>query len=101
MKIKKFNATSVHGYLSIDINFFPDLTFITGVNGSGKTSALRLLMALLVPDIEEKAYPLCSGAPYCMCLRGAYHLSDRSHHMQAARLSRASCLLESGGLDRE
>ena len=55
MQITKLNAEKVHGYLSIDIDFFPDLTFLTGLNGSGKTSALRLLMALLTPTIEEFA----------------------------------------------
>lgn len=53
MKITRFSATNVHGFLPIEMNFFPDLTFLTGLNGSGKTSALRLLMALLTPSIEE------------------------------------------------
>jgi predicted ATPase len=53
MKITHFHAENVHGYLPIDIEFFPDLTFLTGLNGSGKTSALRLLMALLTPNITE------------------------------------------------
>lgn len=43
----------VHGYMPLDIEFFDDLTFLTGLNGSGKTSALRLLMALLTPNIDE------------------------------------------------
>jgi hypothetical protein len=33
--------------------FHPDLTFLTGLNGSGKTTALRLLMGLLGPDLTE------------------------------------------------
>ena len=53
MKVTKLHAKNVHGYLSIDIEFFDDLTFLTGLNGSGKTSALRLLMALLTPNIHE------------------------------------------------
>lgn len=53
MKITRLHAENVHGYLPIDIEFFPDLTFLTGLNGSGKTSALRLLMALLTPNMEE------------------------------------------------
>ena len=55
MRISTFEATKVHGYLPIRIDFHPDLTFITGLNGSGKTSALRLLMALLSPRIEDFA----------------------------------------------
>ena len=53
MRITKLHAEKVHGYLPIDIDFFEKLTFLTGLNGSGKTSALRLLMALLTPNIEE------------------------------------------------
>lgn len=55
MKVSRFRASGVHGYLRIEVEFFPDLTFLTGLNGSGKTSALRLLMALLTPRIEEFA----------------------------------------------
>jgi DNA repair exonuclease SbcCD ATPase subunit len=53
MKIIKLHAEKVHGYLPIDVNFFDDITFLTGLNGSGKTSALRLLMALLTPNFYE------------------------------------------------
>ena len=53
MKITKLTAEKVHGYLPLDIEFFDELTFLTGLNGSGKTSALRLLMALLTPNIDE------------------------------------------------
>ena len=53
MKITKLHAENVHGYLPIDVSFFDDLTFLTGLNGSGKTSALRLLMALLTPNVNE------------------------------------------------
>jgi predicted ATP-binding protein involved in virulence len=53
MKITRLQATKVHGYLPLDVEFFDDLTFLTGLNGSGKTSALRLLMALLTPNIDE------------------------------------------------
>jgi predicted ATP-binding protein involved in virulence len=55
MKILRLSATDVHGYLPIDVSFFEDLTFITGLNGSGKTTALRLLMALLTPNLPELA----------------------------------------------
>lgn len=53
MQITRLQATKVHGYLPLDVEFFDDLTFLTGLNGSGKTSALRLLMALLTPNIDE------------------------------------------------
>ena len=53
MKVARLEAENVHGYLPIDVEFLDDLTFLTGLNGSGKTSALRLLMALLTPNIGE------------------------------------------------
>lgn len=53
MKLKKLTAENVHGYLPIRVDFFHDLTFLTGLNGTGKTSALRLLMALLTPRLDE------------------------------------------------
>src|ERR1017187_9464214 len=53
MRISRLDATDVHGYLPISIDFLPDLTFLTGLNGSGKTTALRLLMGLLAPSIDE------------------------------------------------
>jgi energy-coupling factor transporter ATP-binding protein EcfA2 len=55
MKVTRLKATNVHGYLPIDVELFSDLTFLIGLNGSGKTSALRLLMALLTPNIAELA----------------------------------------------
>lgn len=53
MRIKKMLADQVHGVFAIDIEFNEDLTFITGLNGCGKTTALRLLMALLTPNLED------------------------------------------------
>ena len=53
MKVARLHAEKVHGYLPIDVEFFDNLTFLTGLNGSGKTSALRLLMALLTPNIDD------------------------------------------------
>jgi predicted ATPase len=53
MKIVRLTAVGVHGYLAINVEFFPDLTFLTGLNGSGKTSALRLLMGLLAPNVVQ------------------------------------------------
>lgn len=55
MKVTHLQAEDVHGYLRIDVKFREDLTFLTGLNGCGKTSALRILMALLTPRIEELA----------------------------------------------
>jgi predicted ATP-dependent endonuclease of OLD family len=47
MKVNRFFAKKLHGYLDIDINFFNDITFLYGINGSGKTSVLKCINALL------------------------------------------------------
>ena len=53
MEINRLKATSVFKYLDIDISFNNDLTFIVGFNGSGKTTAIRLINALLTPSPKE------------------------------------------------
>lgn len=53
MRINRIVAEDVHGYLRLQVAFNSDLTFLTGLNGSGKTSVLRLLVALLTPVPEE------------------------------------------------
>ncbi|WP_162519249.1 hypothetical protein [Aeromonas media] len=60
MQIKRFIATDVHDYLNFDAVFRPDVNFIAGLNGTGKTTALIIIMSLLTPDIknvnEHKVY---------------------------------------------
>ena len=55
MRLTRLTASDVHGYLPIDVSFDKELTFLIGLNGSGKTTALRLLMGLLTPAIDELA----------------------------------------------
>jgi predicted ATP-binding protein involved in virulence len=50
MKIEKFNASNVHGYLNYDVEFDKRLTFLIGINGSGKTSVLKLILGLISPS---------------------------------------------------
>lgn len=66
LKIKKIEATKVHGYIPINLKFKQDLTILTGSNGCGKTTALKLISAVLQPDFEilnqiqfEKVELLC------------------------------------------
>ena len=52
MKIRRFRAKEVNGYLDFDIKFNKDLTFVTGINGTGKTSALNSISALIFPRLD-------------------------------------------------
>lgn len=52
MKLNSFKAEKVHGYLNYNIEFFTELTFLIGINGSGKTSALKLILGLISPSYQ-------------------------------------------------
>jgi predicted ATPase len=52
MKLIKFKASKVYGHLDFFIDFHSDLTFLTGLNGSGKTTVLRLIMAIMGTSLE-------------------------------------------------
>jgi predicted ATP-binding protein involved in virulence len=52
MKLNSFKAEKVHGYLNYNIDFFSELTFLIGINGSGKTSALKLILGLISPSYQ-------------------------------------------------
>ncbi|ATX79959.1 putative ATP-binding protein involved in virulence [Mariprofundus aestuarium] len=51
MKITKFTGKKIHGYLDISVKFNEELSFLTGINGSGKTSVVRGMVALLQPSL--------------------------------------------------
>lgn len=50
MKLKKFIGKGIRGYMNHEINFRESVTFLVGINGSGKTSVLKLINALTAPS---------------------------------------------------
>ncbi|MBU2994816.1 AAA family ATPase [Cellulophaga baltica] len=50
MKILNFEAKNVHKLLNYDIKLNERLTFLIGINGSGKTSVLKLILGLISPS---------------------------------------------------
>ncbi len=52
MKILNFKAENVHGYLNFDIDFDEEVTFLIGINGTGKTSILNLILGLISPSFK-------------------------------------------------
>ena len=53
MIIKHFEAYNVFGYMQFDIDFNSDINFLVGGNGSGKTTALKLMNALMNPNFHD------------------------------------------------
>ncbi len=52
MRLTSIKAESLNNSRDIAIEFEDDVTFLTGVNGCGKTAILRALNALLAPNLE-------------------------------------------------
>ena len=52
MQIARFKSQNLHGYMNLNIFFNRDITFLTGANGSGKSSALYCAIALLNCDLQ-------------------------------------------------
>jgi predicted ATP-dependent endonuclease of OLD family len=50
MKLLSFKASGVHGFLKFDIHFKDDITFLIGINGTGKTSVLKIILGLISPS---------------------------------------------------
>ena len=52
MKIARFTGRKINGFLDFNLKFHDDLTFVTGINGTGKTSAINSIVALLFPRLD-------------------------------------------------
>lgn len=53
MRINEFRARGVYGYLNLGILFSSNPAILIGPNGDGKTTALRLIQALLTPSLPD------------------------------------------------
>lgn len=51
MRVKNFSASGVHGFYNFEFNFESDVSFLVGINGTGKTTALKLMQAALSIDL--------------------------------------------------
>lgn len=57
MRLIKFVAKRLNGHLNFDdVRINESITFVTGINGCGKTSAIRAIVALLEPDVDWLAF---------------------------------------------
>jgi predicted ATPase len=53
MRLKSLIARKVYGFLDFDLEFDDRLTLITGLNGCGKSTAIRIVDAILTPAFRD------------------------------------------------
>ncbi len=53
MRLKQFKGKDVRGYMNFDISFRESVTFLIGINGSGKTTVIKLISGLLTPSFID------------------------------------------------
>lgn len=52
MKLIEFKGKGIRGYMNHEIHFKESVTFLVGINGSGKTSILKLINGLTKPSYK-------------------------------------------------
>jgi len=55
MKLTKFSIKGLNGKINYDFNFNKDINIITGINGSGKTTILKIIWYAISGNIERIA----------------------------------------------
>lgn len=53
MRLIKFSASYVYGYMNFNISFNKDVSFIVGANGSGKSTSIKLMQSLFLLNLKE------------------------------------------------
>lgn len=53
MKIKSFKGSGIRGYMDFNISFNEGVSFLIGINGSGKTTVLKLISGLITPSLLD------------------------------------------------
>lgn len=78
MRLKNFKATNVHGYLNFDFPFQERLTFLIGINGTGKTSVLKLILGLISPSFNYLS-AIDFETAELTCVNGSDHVQIRAY----------------------
>lgn len=53
MKVESLSVNGLYGYMNLNVKFSPDMNFLIGINGSGKTSALNVISWVLTPSCAK------------------------------------------------